>query len=571
MLNTCSILRFYFTFEFDKKLILNRKFTPYIYIIFICFFSIEYYSQEFTLKITSTKKNEIEVFNNLNFKKKFKDSLNIFLEVNKISNHLKNIGYFTNTLDSIKKVNKSYTAFFSLNLKVNSATIRFKNQKLIKESLNLKDDFINLKIYEVKDFLKNISNILDLEGKSFSKVQLKNITIKKNKLSADLFINNSNKRTIDKVVIKGYEDFPKSFLKNYFHLKNSTIFSKSKLNEISNLSKNLKFVKEIKPPETLFLKDSTLLYIYLKKQKNSSFDGLANFTTKENGNLLFNGHLNLELNNVLNTGENFKLFWNSIGNEKQEFNVSTEIPFIFNSVITPQIVFSIYKQDSTFLNTKFDTKFFYNLSQKSKLALTFNSESSNNLISTNNNNIKSFKNFFSGIEFQYRKTKGDFFYNDIFLLKINPTLGIRSSENTRSNQFKFESTISYLWDLNTKSSIYIQNKIGYLNSNNLFNNELFRIGGANSIRGFNEQSIFTNNYKYFNIEYRFLTTNKSYIYSITDIGNISNNQNLLGLGLGYLFTSNNSQINISSAIGKFSSQRFDFKESKIIISWKNFF
>ena len=105
-------------------------------------------------------------------------------------------------------------------------------------------------------------------------------------------------------------------------------------------------------------------------------------------------------------------------------------------------------------------------------------------------------------------------------------------------------------------------------------NELFRIGGANSIRGFNEQSIFTESYTFFNIEYRILTNPTSYLYTITDFGqfsSINQQKNVLGLGIGYLFNTGNSQINLNASVGKNDSNTIDFKEVKLIINWKNYF
>ena len=142
------------------------------------------------------------------------------------------------------------------------------------------------------------------------------------------------------------------------------------------------------------------------------------------------------------------------------------------------------------------------------------------------------------------------------------------------NQFKIEATSSYLWDINFRNSIYIKNKTFHLNSNSFLYNELYRIGGANSIRGFNEQSIFSSSYSYFNLEYRFLTSEKSYIYTITDIARIKTtlgNENLLGIGLGYLFSTKSAQININSALGRNSSKEFDFSQTKLSINWISFF
>ena len=117
-----------------------------------------------------------------------------------------------------------------------------------------------------------------------------------------------------------------------------------------------------------------------------------------------------------------------------------------------------------------------------------------------------------------------------------------------------------------------------LNSNfkTFLTNELFRIGGANSIRGFNEQSIFTNQFSHLNIEYRYLTSIDSYLHTITDFGvfnNLAQNttDTLLGLGFGYLFSVENNQINLGYALGVKPGDNFDFDQSKLIIRFTSKF
>jgi hypothetical protein len=532
-------------------------------------------SQEITLNITSKKENEATILDEIEYLQKHKDSITLNTEIIRISNYLKNLGYFTNTVDEIEKENKKFTAFYSLNNKIENAIIKINSDSEVYfENSKIKNSTISIPIINLQTTLSKISKKLDEQGKSFSKVQLKNILIKDETLFADLFINQSKKRGINSVIVKGYEKFPKSYLKNHFNIKSNTVINQHKINEISKASINLPFIKEIKSPEILFTKDSTLLYLYFNKKQNNSFDGIISFASKENGDVLFNGNSDLSFNIILDTGEKFELFWNSIGEEKQEFKLSTEIPYIFNSKISPQISFSIYKQDSTFLNTKFDSKLFYNLNSKTKIAFTYNSESSENLKSELSNNIETFSNYFLGFQFQYRIPKNDFFLNDRFYLEINPTIGKRKTDNELSNQFKIETSMSYIWDLNLRNSIYIKNKIGYLNSDTFINNELFRIGGANSIRGFNEQSLLVNKYTYFNLEYRYLTSKKSYLYTITDIGSLKvnlKNENILGLGLGYFFTAKKSQINISTSLATSNSQSTDYKSLKLNINWINYF
>ncbi|WP_158841412.1 ShlB/FhaC/HecB family hemolysin secretion/activation protein [Polaribacter sp. L3A8] len=554
---------------------MNKKKNLYLIILFILFSFKGIYAQGFTLKITSKDKLEIIALEKIDYQKKHKKIKTLNLEIDRVSEYLKKSGYFTNTIDSIVNLKKDYIVFYNLNNKIDVAVIKLNSvSKIYFEKSNLKGNTISIPIEKLSTSLLKISKTLDDEGKSFSKVQLQNIVIKDKTLFADLNINPSNKRIINQVKVKGYENFPKSYLKNYFNLKQNTLFNQQKIKDISIATKGIPFVSEIKPTEVLFTKDSTLLYMYLKKQVNNSFDGIVSFASKDNGDVLFNGNIDLKLNNILNSGERFGLYWNSIGEERQELKLSTEIPYIFNLKFSPELSFLIYKQDSSFLSSKFDTKISYHINNKIKLALTYNSETSEKLVENLTNNIESYDNYFLGLQLKYSIPKNDVFFNNKFYLEINPSFGQRKVSEKSNNQFKFESTISYLWDLNLRTSIYIKNKIGYLNSNFYINNELFRIGGANSIRGFNEQSILTKNYTFFNIEYRYLTSEKSYLYTLLDIGKIninSKNENLLGLGLGYLFNTNTSQINLSLAVGKINKQNIDFKSVKLIINWKNYF
>lgn len=549
------------------------KTTHYIYVISFLISFQEFYAQDLSLKISSSKKNERLILDRVDYQKKHKDSASIYFELNKISSYLKKNGYFTNTLDSIKNENKEYIAYFSLNNKIENVVIKINsNSEFISSILNKKNNIITIPIEILQTTLNKISSNLDKEGKSFSKVQLKNILINDETLFADLDIHQSKKRIINKIIVKEYEDFPKSYIKNYFNIKPNTIFNQHKIKEISNASKNLKFIKEIKTPEVLFTKDSTLLYIYLRKQQNNSFDGIVNFASKEDGGVLFNGNIDLKLNNILNRGEKFELFWNSIDEERQEFRLLTEIPFIFNSKFSPQLSFSIYKQDSTFLSAKFDSKLFYHINPKTKLALTYSSESSKNLEKLLNNNIENFDNTFLGLKFQYSIPTNNSFFNDKIKIVINPSIGRRKTNQNSSNQLKIQTTASYILNLNTRNNLFIRNKTGYLNSNNYIDNELFRIGGINSIRGFNEQSIFTKKYTFFNTEYRYTTSEKSYLYTISDFGIIDTiNKNILGLGLGYLFVNKKSIINIALAIGKENNNSFKSNNSKFIIKWINYF
>lgn len=565
----------YFSFKFSET-ILTRNFTPYIYILFLLSFSKGIFAQKINLKVKAKDSIENTFLKKFEYQHTHTSLKSLNSEIKSISKRLKQAGYFYNRIDSTIKNNSTQTVTFKLGLQLKNIVIKlpeFFNDLMGSKNKHGK---IKLKTEDLTNFLNSISNRLEDKGRSFSKTKLENVSIKGNNLYAELKIYKSITRKIDKVIIKGYENFPKSYIKHYYKISNKTISKQQELKEISTKTKSLTFIKEVKPPEILFSKDSTLLYMYIKKRSQNSFDALIGFNSKENSKgIIFNGHVNFELNNLLSTGEQFKLSWKSNGEKRQSFETSTIIPYIFNSAITPSIKFNIHKQDSAFISTKLSTKLKYSLSKKTSINFTLNSGSSSNTLINNNLNIKNFKNTFYGIEFTYKTPNKNPLFKNTFLFRINPSFGNRKIGDTKTKQFKTLLNLSYLLKLRERSFLFIKNNSGILNSNNLIKNELFRIGGIKTIRGLNEESIFTSKFTTINIEYRYLTSSSSFLYSITDYG-INNtissiNQKTLSLGLGYFFPIKKSIVNLSYTLNNRNENTFNFKNSMVSIIFKSYF
>ena len=185
-------------------------------------------SQKISLKLTSKNKKEILVLDKLKYQEKHKDSASLYAEILKTSSYLKNIGYFTNTVDEIKKIGNENIVFFSLKDKIENVILKINLESRIyfeKTTTNT----ISIPIKKLEKTLSHISDKLNKEGRSFSTVQLKNISIKGKTLFSDLLINKSKKRSINKVIVKGYENFPKPYLKHYLNIQQKTIINRQKL------------------------------------------------------------------------------------------------------------------------------------------------------------------------------------------------------------------------------------------------------------------------------------------------------------------------------------------------------
>ena len=563
---------------------LSKKTIPYIYILFFSCFSYGIVGQNLELKIRAVDTTQTPILNQIKFNTNHKLEATLYKEITSIQNTLKKEGYFITTIDTILVSDKKYEAVFNLGKKTNEIIIINKLKpeertqlygapKISKSAI----DSIHIKTNEFDEFTNQLLEQIDKRGKSFSEITYVNPILKNDTLIIELTFSDSKNRTIDKVTVKGYEEFPKKFIRQLFKIEAETVFSKRKMKEISTLTKSLDFIKEKRAPEVLFKKDSTHLYLFIEKSETSSFDGIINFASKENEEgLLLNGNLDLKLNNILNTGEKFELFWNRVAQEKSEFNITSDIPYLFNTPVTLAMGFNLYRQDSTFLNTSFNLVTHYELNSRSKTSLFYSNEKSSALLSTSDLTIDSFTNYFIGIGYQIEGIANNELFKKNYSLAFVSKFGKRKNENTNQTQFQFEVLSSINLPTSTKSYFNIRTETKILKSNNYLINELYRIGGANSIRGVNEQSIFTNMYAFANIEFRYLTSASSYLYTITDIGFYNNSltdklNNVYGLGGGYRFKLNNNFVDLGYVIGNNSNNQIKLNKSKLIVRWTTYF
>ena len=558
------------------KAILNKKFIPYIYILFLSCFSHLTFGQknELILVTKDTIQNRIvsEIYQTKKHLQK-KDALD---EIDRILQQVKKRGFFTARIDSISKTNKELIAYLDLGKKINEIIIVTKKDNtngIIDSGI----DSIKIKTREFSDLTNQLLKQIDRKGNSFSEITYVNPLLKNDTLFLEMKISNSSSRKIDKVITRGYEDFPKKFITKYFLIDKNTVFSKKKLNQVSALSNKLDFIKEKKAPEVLFKKDSTHLYLFLDKIGTSSFDGLVNFSSKENGKgLLLNGNLDLKLNNTFNTGEKFEIIWNKVSDEKTDFKINSYVPYILNSKFSTTLEFYLYRQDSTFINTNFELKTDYSINQKSHASILYSSEKSNYLLNISNNDLASYSNYFIGLGYELKKSSTSNLYKYKNGLNLNLTIGKRKTDRESINQLKFHFSAFANVQINNRGYLNIKNESGLLTSKNYLLNELFRIGGANSIRGYNEQSIFTNGYSYSNIEFRYSLDTSSYLYSITDLGGYKENttnkiKKLLGIGGGYQFRINNNLVNLGYVISTNSSTNAKLNSSRLVVRWTSFF
>lgn len=554
---------------------LKTTITPIFFILFTIFSLNFMFAQNLELSINTKEIKNSSILKSIPHINKHDNRQSLLAEIDSISKKLQNIGFINNTFD-ITHNDSIYQCIYSLNNKIESIRVYYPNKSLDKKVLekisnNYSTNFFDIQIENIEKSLKHIVNHYEKKGASFTSCSLKDLHQQNDKLFATLQIDITKERKINNIIIKGYADFPKKYFNHFISTRPNTTFNSTTLNKIDNLLKGLPFVTQLKKPEVLFTKDSTTIYIHLKKKDASKFDGILGFSNNSDSNKLnFTGNLNIELNNILNNGEFFRLNWNNNGENVQYLKFEINIPYIYNTKLSPTGSFTIFKQDSSYTNTKSQFHLPYSINSSNSIGITFSSENSNLTSSVQTNNlIIGFKNKFYGLNYSYKSLTNSHIYNlPEFFLNFKITTGNRSSQKINNHQTKIQLSTHYILKLDSKKSILFKNSNKILITDNFLQNELYRIGGINSIRGFNEQSIHTSKYTLFNTEFHHKLNQTSQFYTITDFAylfnNISNSTySLYGLGLGYFLTKKNSTLNLSYVFGNKANKSILLNNSKL--------
>lgn len=531
------------------------------------------YSQDYNLKfINESESNKrVKIFDN------YKD---LVLSVEDTLISLKKRGNLEAEVKSFIMVDS-----FNYEVQIN------KNQKIkyvkISNLSDLDNDVLNIlniyklenglvKFEEIDEILSEISKKLSRKGFPFATLAFKNHDlITSLTLESDLLIDYGDKRFLDKVVVKGYEDFPKNFKKNIFKLKKDKLLDLEQALDKSKLINRTKFARNSRDPEILFTKDSTSLFLYLEKIRKNSFDGFISFDTDENsGKINIQGYAKISLNNTFNAGENINFDFNAQKNRDRSLKSNINIPYFLGSAFNVNYTLNLIQKDSTYTSNENIIDIDVNLN-KTKLGLGFQKNKSDSGIETEN--IKSFDSKLFNVFSEYLIIdEGDKFNPEFFKLSLRYGLGKKEQLNNITSISKYKLEISKKFNISKRfkfQPLIIKEKI---NSKNLVNNELLRFGGGNSIRGFDDNSIFSDSYTLLKTNLNYYLNDTIYIYTIFDIANYTDNilnieKDIYSGGFGFSTLTENGLISVNYSKGNNWGNSFNLKNAKINVIFLTFF
>ncbi|HTF82734.1 MAG TPA: BamA/TamA family outer membrane protein, partial [Cytophagales bacterium] len=393
----------------------------------------------------------------------------------------------------------------------------------------------------------------------------------------------------DSLVLDSPSKTKTAYLQSLFGIRKGALYSQYKVEEIAQIISRQPFIALEAPPYVVFKYNKAYVHLKLREQKSTSFNGIIGYLPDVNRkrNTLV-GEVQARFNNIFGMGVRYDLNWQRFQSKSQDLKTSLFVPYVLKSPIGIRVKLQVLKQDTTFVNISRKIAFEYRLNNHWTSALSYELNTS----AVNSNEPKGVQVYMPntsrlyGLSLEYNTAHEVFFPRKgaKILMEINlgnKTLNAETTPASNKNSTQFSGMLRgvKIIKFGQRAALVIQQQQGLIwnNKDAIFINDLYRLGGINDLRGFNEKAFFVDKYILNTVEYRFLVRSDSYLNIFVDQAIIhvpeekKKNQIPMGAGLGYVFKTPIGFMRIYYSVGKSQYQALNIQNSKIHFAISNEF
>ncbi|MFO0356925.1 MAG: hypothetical protein ACK50A_08225 [Sphingobacteriaceae bacterium] len=550
-------------------------------------------AQSFLLMINNEKELPLK---NINYSKKHQTKSSALNELNQLQFFFQSKGYLLATADTLEQnsnllkvdinAGKQYKWAY---LKMGNLNPSLASKIGFSEKLYLNKPFNNKQVVQLQE---KVLNYYENNGYPFASIQLDSIEVDSEAVKATINVKKHELFKIDSVVVYGNAKVNQKFLTRYISIYPGKPYNELALKTCGNKLRQLPFIYQTKPQLVRLTNKTNKLILFLDKKNASQFDGIIGVQPDANtGKTILTGDVKIKLmNGILHNGETFDLEWRRLQSLTQDFKGKFIYPYMFGSSFGSDYMLKIYKRDTSFIDIHNDVGIHYYFSGLNYFKLNFKQRNSNLISTYGLGNVTTLPVYadvstqMNGIGFFFEKLDYRFNPKKGIAIQLNASAGSKKiKKNPKINDIAYNNIVlnstQYLYDAVINGYINLRNnnvlRLGLQSASifgngPIFKNELLRIGGLKTIRGFDEESIFTTFYAIPTIEYRFLFAENSNIivfaegafYEMNSFNNYINDTPI-SLGTGINIETKAGILSINYALGNQFGNGFDARNGKI--------
>lgn len=382
-----------------------------------------------------------------------------------------------------------------------------------------------------REIRKQIVGWYENQGYPFASIAVDSLLQEDHTLNAVLTIDPSFFIVFDTLELSGNLSLSPGFIAGHTGIRAGSAYSEEKAREAAGRLSDLPFLRLNGDPVLQFTPGTARLTIPVRRQPANRFDGIAGVSsnTLDDNRLQLTGQLNLLLVNIFERGERLSMNWQGMGQGTQRLVLEGAYPYLLSTPLTTSMLFSLHKQDTSFLSLRQRPAFTWHSLRRWQISVFADLQSTQLLSTSRYANIVAPPQQIDSRAILYGIEAA--FYSRGFMANLREGRGAKISlaagnkiikENSslpaviyedialKQTQYALELEAENRFVLTPRSSLVVQLRAQGLGGKQLFENELFRIGGFRSLKGFDEESILASFYGIMTGELRYFTGENSF-------------------------------------------------------------
>lgn len=554
-------------------------------------------AQSYTLTfLTYETQTEVE----FRYQSLFSSEIERRKEINNVLLEFYNKGYLGASVDSVSQDSLHKTVFLNLGKRFKWAyinTAHIDNRLLSVARLDA-SVFENrpVNIAEVHVFMTKLLTYLENNGYPFARIFMDSIVFSEENVKAALVLEKGPPIHYAAYKIEGTASVTKAFLRNYLGIKEGDLYSEKKVRSIDKNLEDLNFMRLRKGTRVSFYDTLCVLHIFADERNASHFDGVLGIAPDEiTGKIVLTGDIKLNLNNAFGHAEDLSLNWRRFQDNSQRMHLGFSYPYLFSTPLGVDYAIDMMRKDTTYVTINQNAGLRYYLGRFDYLR--FFADIRRSYLLQEPPNLNSLSNYADIDEvlfgmswhkeaYNYRQTptRGYGFQTSIAggqrEIKPHPAVSTEAYQDIslKDRQYRLSAQSRFYLMPFQRHVLHFKIDGAYMAGAHLFENEMYRIGGLNMLRGFDEESIYAAHYAIVTGEYRFMLERHSFINLFWN-GAYYENNNVLGrvidrpygFGAGFTFETRQGLFSVNYALGKQFDNPIIFRNAKIHFGYVNNF
>ncbi|GBD86806.1 outer membrane protein assembly factor BamA precursor [bacterium BMS3Abin03] len=444
--------------------------------------------------------------------------------------------------------------------------------------------------YELEEYINDLLTKLENDGYPFAVFTIKSVYLYrdsvKEKNYADLYIdlNTGVESRIDKIKVEGNASTKDYVVIRELRIEPGEYYSQKKIEELPKRLNRLRFFAPVATPQFYIDSDNKgVLLIKIKEKQTNNFDGIIGYIppAKDNETGYVTGLINISLRNLFGTGRAAAFRWRKLDRNSQELELKYLEPWLIGFPLNLNLRFYQRQQDTIYVQRNVDAGLEYLATENVSASVFVTSES---VIPTlteepvftvfNSSSLTTGINLRIDTRDDPLAPMGGLLFNNTYKFsrkKINgPAEFITPDTQTDINLQRFEATLAVFYELFRRQVVALTLNGRELRGPFFEQSDLYRLGGAFTLRGYREDQFLGNRIYWSNLEYRFFLSRRTFAFLFFDTGyylrNADDNLGIpkaeefkIGYGLGINLETGIGILGVSFALAKGDS----FSEGKI--------